>query len=252
MRRFKALFCVIAAVAFSIAPDAPVFAQDNGFQFVRIQFNQINSNSGGWGRGRGRSSDLVWRHDYPTAELNLYEALEHTTKVNIIRPYLILTLKDKRIFEYPILYFSEPGFWSLSDVEIKNLREFFIRGGFAIFDDFRDSGRSGGREWNTFYRAIKRVFPDRELEEIPPDDNIWHIYYDVDPVEAPSLVSGWQGNKYADRYYTMKDDSGRMMFLVCYNQDIGDGWEWPNRNIDQAATESFKMGINFIIYALTH
>ena len=64
-------------------------------------------------------------------------------------------------------------------------------------------------------------------------------------------MSGRYG-KYDDQYFAMYDEKGRMMMVVCYNQDIGDGWEWPNRNWDQASTEAFKMGINFIIWALTH
>ena len=134
----------------------------------------------------------------------------------------------------------------MNEKEMENLREYFRRGGFVLFDDFR-----GSREWKQFYSQIKRVFPKKEMVEIPPDHPIWSVYYEIDPIEAPSLVSGgyW---KYDDQYYTMYDSKGRMMMVVCFNQDIGDGWEWPDRNYDQASTEAFKMGINFIIWALTH
>jgi hypothetical protein len=43
-----------------------------------------------------------------------------------------------------------------------------------------------------------------------------------------------------------------MVALMCYNQDIGDGWEWPERNFEDASTTAFQMGINFLMYALTH
>lgn len=225
----------------------PVFpldtgTDDYGFRFIRIRFNE-----GGNSRGfRGRGYTPPWKHDYPTAELNLYEALERTTKIKTHGLPLILSLTDEQIFEYPILYLCEPGYWSITEEETKNLREYLNRGGFILFDDFR-----GRYEWNNFYEQIKKVFPDKETEEIPNDHPIWSVYYDVDPVEAPSLVSGRYG-RYDDRYYTMYDEKGRMMMIVCYNQDIGDGWEWPDRNWGQASTEAFKMGINFIIWALTH
>ena len=130
---------------------------------------------------------------------------------------------------------------------MKNLREYLLRGGFILFDDFR-----GSYEWYNFYDQIKKVFPDREMVEIPNDHPIWKIYYEVDPIEVPSLVSGRRYGRYDDQYYTMYDDKGRMMMVVCFNQDIGDGWEWPDNNYDNASTAAFQMGINIIIYALTH
>ena len=99
---------------------------------------------------------------------------------------------------------------------------------------------------------MKRVFPDLEPEEISPDHPIWDIYFDVDPVAAPSLVSRREYDQGEDRYMAYFDDKGRMMALANHNQDIGDGWEWPDRNFQNASTISFQMGINFVMYALTH
>jgi hypothetical protein len=99
---------------------------------------------------------------------------------------------------------------------------------------------------------MKLLFPDKEPEEIAPDHPIWSIYYDIDPVAAPSLVSGYAGSTDADRYMAYFDDKGRMMALANRNQDIGDGWEWPEQNFQDASTVSFQMGINFVMYALTH
>ena len=55
-----------------------------------------------------------------------------------------------------------------------------------------------------------------------------------------------------DTYYAMYDETGRIVVVICYNQDIGDGWEWPGRNLGEASTVSFQMAINFIMYALSH
>lgn len=240
MHLFFRTVIIFKVIVFLTLCSETLRGDDFGFRFIRIQY------SSGYRGGRGRFGGAPWKHDYPTAELNLYEALERTTKIKIHGQPLILSLSDKRIFEYPILYLCEPGFWHISDKEAEQLREYLKRGGFILFDDFR-----GRREWNNFENQIRRVFPEKPFIEIPPDHPIWSVYYEVDPVEAPSLVSGRYG-RYDDQYFAMYDEKGRMMMVICYNQDIGDGWEWPNRNWDQASTEAFKMGINFIIWALTH
>lgn len=233
---------IVLALVISLAAAVPSHAQDDhGFRFVRIKYD---SAADGW---RSRGGD-PWSHDYPRAELHLYEALERTTKFYIEGPPLVMTLTDERIFEYPVLYLCEPGYWTMKDDELENLQEYLRRGGFILFDDFR-----GEREWDQVQAELARLFPDREPVEIPPDHFIWTIYYEVDPEAAPSLVSGRFGfDAYEDRYFALFDDDGRMMALLCYNQDIGDGWEWPEQNIQDASTTAFQMGVNFLLYALTH
>ena len=142
------------------------------------------------------------------------------------------------------MYLTEPGYWMINETEVRMLREYFDRGGFVIFDDFHYE------QWYNFYNNIKLVFPDREPVELKPDHPIWSVYYNIDPVEAPSTKQ--RVGRYEDRYFWIYDDLGRMMCVISYNKDIGDGWEWPNRNIAKASTISFQMAINFIMYAYTH
>ena len=224
----------------ALAPPPMRAQSDHGFRFIRIRYEDPRGNARRFG-GPG------WSHDYPTAEQNFYEALNRTTQIHVEGPPLILSLDDPRIFEYPVLYLSEPGFWTMADQDVENLRRYLDRGGFILFDDFRNQ-----HEWIQLYEQMKRVYPDREFREIAPDHPIWNLYYDIDPVEAPSLVSGCFCAKYDDQYMALFDDHGRMVALAGYNQDIGDGWEWPDRNFEEASTISFQMGINFVMYALTH
>ncbi len=234
-------------------------AQDHGFTFVRVKYA---NNAEGWVRSFGEET---WSHDYPTAEYNFYEALERTTKVRVSRPPVVLELSDPRIFEYPVLYLCEPGYWKMGDEEVENLREYLTRGGFILFDDFR-----GEYEWMQLLTQLERVFPDREPVEIPNDHFIWSIYYEVDPVIAPSLVGGARGRRgrggrggfgvggqesgmgSEDRYFGLFDDDGRLMAMIAFNQDLGDGWEWPDDNYQNASLMTFQMGVNFLMYALTH
>jgi hypothetical protein len=241
------VLCSLFLAGFSLpghipAPDEAA-SDGYGFQFVRIRYNS--------------SRRWTWSFDYPTAEENLYEAIRKTTKLYLEGEPLVLTLTDDRIFEFPILYLCEPGYWITNDAEVKQLQEYFARGGFLIIDDFHDYGDGRvGPEWANFYNNIKQVFPDREPVELPSDHPIWSIYYDIDPVAAISTKIKTGETPWLDfdddTYYGIFDDDGRMMVVICYNQDIGDGWEWPTRAVGEASTVSFQMAINFILYALTH
>ncbi len=237
--RTVAIF-LLTGVAWEAAAQA-----DYGFRFVRVRFEAEGMEQRGWGWGRGGGP--MWAHDYPVAEQNFYIALKRTTAIHVEEPNLVLDLMDPAIFEHPILYLCEPGYWQMSDEEVEQLSEYLNRGGFLLFDDFR-----GDFEWYNLYEQMQRIFPNQEPVELPPTHPIWSIYFDIDPVAAPSLVSGYVGSTDADMYMAYFDDRGRLVALANRNQDIGDGWEYPDRNFENASTVSFQMGINFVMYALTH
>lgn len=227
--------------------EAVSHSDDFGFRFVRVKYDDYG----------GRRWN-AWATDYPAAEQNLHEAFARTTRINLDGPPIVLELTDDRIFDHPILYLTEPGFWMTNEEEVENLRRYLDRGGFLIIDDFHDYGRGRvGPQWNNMYENIKRVYPDREPEELTADHPIWSIYFDIDPDAAMSTKNGegrfrTRFGPLDDIYYGVYDDTGRMVIVIAYNQDIGDGWEWPGRNLAEASTVSFQMAINFIMYALTH
>lgn len=222
---------------------------DHGFRFVRIRYESTRRSWNGYGS---------WAYDWPTAEENLHEAINRTTGIHLEGEPTVLRLTDEEIFDYPILYLCEPGFWLTNEAEVTNLRTYLDRGGFIIIDDFHDYGDGQfGPQWNNFYNNLKEIYPDREPVELTADHGIWSIYYDIDPLAALSTKSQsgevpWLDQN-DDTYYGIFDDNGRMVMVICYNQDIGDGWEWPGgRNLGEASTVSFQMAINFIMWALTH
>ena len=195
MRTYLLTVLILVALAGDVAAQT-----DYGFRFVRIQF-ETNSNQGrSWGWGRGGA---MWAHDYPVAEENFYIALKRTTSIEVEEPYLVLQLSDDRIYEHPILYLCEPGYWQMTEDEVGRLKEYLQRGGFILFDDFR-----GDYEWYNLYEQMQRVLPGVEPQELTATHPIWSIYYDVDPVAAPSLVSGYQGSRDADRYMGYFDRDG--------------------------------------------
>ena len=153
---------------------------DLGFQFVRVRYQ---SHPG--------FRESAWATDYPTAEYNLHEAIERTTGLYLEGPPIVLSLTDDRIFEHPVLYLTEPGYWRTHEEEVANLRKYLDRGGFLIIDDFHDYGRGRvGPQWNNMYDNMKRVFPDREPVELTATHPIWSIYYDIDPDAAISTKNG--------------------------------------------------------------
>jgi len=230
-------------------------AQDDyGFRFVRVKYQDIyqeyQESFGNSERRfrRGRFRRGMWATDYPTADLNLHEAIMRTTKIHIMDKPIVLSFADEEIYEYPILYLTEPGYWVTNDEEVQSMQKYFARGGFMIIDDFHDYG-SKGPQWYNLYHNIKQVFPEREPVLLDKDHPIWKIYFDINPDEAPSTKPGFSADDC--QYYAIYDDEGNMMCVICYNQDIGDGWEWPG-SLAFASTISYQMAINFIIYALTH
>lgn len=246
--RFTLIFLLTLFVPAASHAQAPPIILGESFRFVRVKYDANQGEGGRYGRRRQNA----WATDWPTADVNLHAAIERTTNIPLAGDPIYLTLRDKSIFQYPVLYITEPGYWLIHDDEVENLRKYIDRGGFLIVDDFHDYGDGiTGPQWENFYNNIKRVFPDIEPVELPRDHPIWSIYYDIDPLTALS-TKGSRFDMDDDTYYGMFDKNGRMIVVICYNQDIGDGWEWPGRNLGDASTVSFQMAINFIMYALSH
>ncbi len=242
----------LAQVFPSIAgTDAGVYdlgGEDSGeFNFVRVQFDTY------WGGGFGYGT---WSIDFPDADMNFLRGVSRLTNIKVESNPIVLRFDDEQIFDYPFLYMLEVGQNGgivLSPKEIENLREYLLRGGFLLIDDFW-----GQRQWDNFYGAFSQVFPDREIVELKSDHEIFHVYYDIDgPQMIPALYRsddfGEQGIDYASNHAIL-DDSGRVMVLINWNSDMGDGWEhtyhqaYPTRY----ANSAYRLGINYLMYSMTH
>ena len=168
-----------------------------------------------------------------------------------------MELLDPHIWDFPYIYIVEPGQMTLSPEEAARMREFLLRGGFLHADDFW-----GLYQLENFRRQMAKVFPERTLEPIPLSHEIFHTFFDVDKVmQIPNVNNGCYGGRTWEsasdtepRILGIKDDTGRIMVLATYNSDLGDAWEhmdvacYPEKFSGQA----YRMGINFIIYAMSH
>jgi len=223
--------------------------QDDLFTFVRIRYS-------GWGGGGG------WATDYPQSDRNFLYRLQELTSIKTNPREIVLRLDDPKLLDYPFIYIIEPGGMQLSDAEVEGLRKYLLNGGFLMVDDFW-----GGDEYDVFYENIKRVFPNREPVELSIEHPIFHIVYDLkEKPQVPSIGWARNGRTYEPRsgpddgsvahYRAIFDDEGRMMAIICHNTDLGDGWEREGENLEYfkefSEKKAYPMGINIIVYAMTH
>ena len=255
------LFIMILLFSFVECAIAQPSSDDIGaagdeFTFVRIQYDNAGGgwdDDGGWGRRGGRGT---WSIDYPDADFNFLRGVRRLTHIHINSNPTVLRLDDDRIFEYPFLYMLEMGRNGgpqLSEKEIRNLREYLLRGGFLFIDDFW-----GTFEWDTFYQAFVKVFPDRPVVELDKEHQIFHCFYDIDGPQMIPAISNFYNDMEREvdkaRNRAILDENGRVMVLINWNSDIGDGWEhtyhpaYPTKYANLA----YRLGINYLLYALTH
>jgi hypothetical protein len=210
------------------------------YTFARVEFNLSNP-------GRNGEGQLAWEHDYPYSEDFFLSIVGQVTGVHTNpMAYQIVGLESPEIFKYPFLYFSEPGFWEITDIEAKNLREYFNRGGFALFDDFR-----GGALVNLEDQMLQ-VFPDRRLQRLELPEQVFHTFYDIDSLDMPPpYVRGDSGKP---SFWGMKDEQGRLIVVANADNDFGEFWEDIDKGSEalHPAVQSFQFGVNYLIYAMTH
>ena len=223
------------------------------FTFARIQYD---SWGGGW-RGRDK-----WSIDYPESDLNMSFRLQQLTALKVDPDGTVLTLTEAKLFQYPFIYLIEPGELTFSDAEVKALRKYLLTGGFLMVDDFW-----GEAEWRNFEREFRRVFPAREIVELPLEHEVFQGVFPLkEKPQVPNPGTAIQGARYGitwertdaetPHYRGVYDDAGRLMAIFCHNTDLGDGWEEESRNEwyfkEFSEPKAYPMGINIIFYSMTH
>jgi hypothetical protein len=226
--------------------------------FVRIKYNSGMGTQSGQQSGRYRLSywDEPWAIDAPAAEQNLSRRIRSVTSIEVGEP-IVLTLDDERLWQHPWIYIVEPSNLVLSDTEAATLREFLLRGGTLMMDDFH-----GPYEWELTVRQLKQIFPDREIVEIQPPHPIFTCFYKLDKYpQVPGLGSffngrTWEKGGFVAHLRAIVDDAGRPMVLINWNTDMGDGVEWSNAEDYPGYLKwtaiAYQMMINEVIYSLTH
>ncbi len=136
--------------------------------------------------------------------------------------YKIVQLSSPEIFNYPFIYFSEPGFMVLNDQEVKNLGEYIRRGGFILADDFRTANYlHGPEELEVLRMYLKRALPERELVRLDIRNPIFHTFYDIDTLQMDPPYGG-ETPGFIPQFWGMADERGNIQLIADYNNDIGE------------------------------
>jgi hypothetical protein len=275
----KTALTVFLAGLFATAFVLPLMANTESdsnpeFYFTRLIY------SGGRGNFYGRNSPKIgsertceslargegggggggtWATDYPASDCKFMWGVERLSGVRVYdkTPHSV-AIMDPDIFKYPYLYVVEPGRGlDLSKEEAAQLRQYMLRGGFVHFDDFWGLGERDNVEFQ-----IRQVFPEFEWKPLEMKEEVFHTFFDVNTVmQIPNVSNGCSGGRTWERQddtepriYGVKDEKGRLMSVITYNSDLGDAWEWMDQPCypEAYSSQAYRMGLNFIIYSMSH
>lgn len=259
---FRALGCAVVAILTWFAADAQQghpgsSANQTGqaagpatpepeFTFVRAVYTGLRP----WGYYKG------WYTDWPKADRQFLLGLQRLTNIRVAKEGKTIPLTDPELFRYPFLYSVEVGQWDLSEEEASSLGEYLRRGGFLFCDDFW-----GSLEWANFERNMRRVLPECRIEELAPDHPLFHAYYDIpEIIQTPNVGNAverrptYEQDGFVPHCRGISDENGRLMVVINWNTDLGDAWEWADLPGYPArySTYAYQVGINAIVYAMSH
>jgi Domain of unknown function (DUF4159) len=238
--------------------ERPNIPYDGRFTFVRVKYTTAPGGYwyGGW---------PAWGHGYPVAEQNLMNIMN---EVSYLGPHVdeinTLTFDDPELFRYPVAYVIEVDWWAMTDREAETLRTYMQKGGFVIVDDFKPrrfrggfGGRGGGGDygngWDVFEANMKRVLPGAAFAEMDASHPIFHSFFEINNLDIiPQAYIA--GRPVFRGLYEDNDPKKRLQMIVNYNTDISQFWEWSGlglRPIDET-NEAYKLGVNYLVYGLTH
>jgi hypothetical protein len=242
-------------VDFPLPPD---WEQKAEWTRARLRYPSV------YGQSRWRL-DLNWTIDYPRSDRHLLQGVRRLTRIDTRSVEQIVDLDGTGdVYNWPMMYAVEVGHWALPDEQAAQLREFLLRGGFLMVDDFHgdEPYHNVFSEWRVFLASMTKVFPDRPIEDLENSNPIFHTVFDLDD---RFQVPGWQWvrsgrtNEAGEtgktpHWRAIYDDKRRVMVAICHNMDLGDAWEWSDdpRYPEKWASLAYRIAVNYFIYDLTH
>jgi hypothetical protein len=211
----------------------------------RLVFTRLIYGSGLGGFGFGGAA---WSHDYPAADRNLSAIIDYITHARVrLDGTNVLDLDDPELFNNPVLYVWEPGYWSIEPSEAAKLRDYLLKGGLVIFDDFE-----GPDHWENMTAQMRRALPDHQFYKIDESHPIFHAFYDITKLDVPHPSVNVTPGYYA--MFENNDPSRRMIALANHNNDIAEYWEWSAEGLynPDPTSNAYRLGVNYYVYALTH
>ena len=192
------------------------------------------------------------------ADRRFSQAVRRLTRIHEERVGATGRSKDEGdAYDWPWIYAVQVGEWGLTDAQGKALREYCLRGGFFMADDFH-----GNEEYAEFESRIRKAFPEYTIREIEDGDAIFHTVYDLnDRYQIPGQAHLRPGYKSQNgqsaigaHWRGIYDEKGRIMVAITYNSDVGDAWEYADDAWYPAkfADLAIRVGVNYIVYSMTH
>ena len=260
-RRVLIVFALLALVATSVPLIGQWFRggfREPGMGFadpeVKAEFFFTRLAYTGYGGGRrGRGS---WTTDWPEADYHFMHGVRRLTGIDAAEGGRFVQPADDEIYEYPWIYAVEVGDWVLSDEEAAKMREYLLRGGFLMVDDFH-----GGYEWSSFLESMQKVFPDRPIVDIPESDPLMTIMFDIDQkVQIPGVryvgsgITWEREDGFPAHWRGIYDDEERLIVAINHNMDLGDAWEHADypQYAERFTGLAYRFGVNYVVYAMTH
>ena len=224
-----------------------------------------------WTRARLKYTKSAWEHvgpgfvetgkwgfltDYPLCDRHTLQGIRRLTRIDAKSVEQVIELDNSDdVYNWPFLYGVEVGHWSLSNEEADQMRDYLLRGGFFMTDDFH-----GTLEWENFMKSMRKVFPNRPVVDIDNKDPIFHVMYDLDDrIQIPGaqyLYSGipYEFDGFDPKWRAIRDDKGRIMVAICHNMDMGDAIEWSDKPEypEKYSSLAYRIAMNYVMYDLTH
>jgi hypothetical protein len=258
---------IVGIATWGVVHAQKYFHEEPGVEYEAFALPPDYQDTTEWTRARLRYPSFIaphgypdgtrrWTVDYPRSDRHLLQGVRRLTRIDTRSVEQIVDLDGADdVYNWPMMYGVEVGYWNLTDDMALQMREYLLRGGFFMCDDFH-----GTVEWQNFMASMQKVFPDRPVVDIDNKDPIFHVIYDLDDrFQVPGAQYLYTGRVYEYDGYEAKwrgiyDDKGRLMVAICHNMDLGDAWEWSDdpRYPEKWASLAYRIAVNYFMYDLTH
>lgn len=211
------------------------------------------------GDGDWKAGNSSWTIDYPLGDRKFSRLLRRLTTIDVRAVEQPVDLDDgEDVFDWPFLVASNVGSWDLTESQAAKLRDYLLRGGFLLCDSF-----FGSREWQGFERTLRKVFPDRPIQELADNDPIFTPFYDLSKrqqvrnmrsIRRNGLNGGYRADGATPHWRAILDDEGRVMVMITFNNDLGDSWQYADdpQYPQEDSNLGIRLAVNFALYDLTH
>jgi hypothetical protein len=225
--------------------DPPDAWEEREFAFARLRFRSDRQGWGGYER---------WGIDANKSDRQFIEGLRRLTRVDARSVEQIVDIDSDEMFDWPWMFAVAVGDWSISEEQAERLRRYFDRGGFLMVDDFHAEW-----EWASFMMVVRQINPTARVVDLEDDHPIFHTVYDLKErhgIPGYNVVhgSGVERGGVTPHWRAVLDDEGRVQIAICFNMDIGDAWEFADAPDypEKYASLAYRVGVNYVVYALTH